>query len=131
MKDCVLARWVWQEISDWWNIPVYKFASANFSLRNLFSLMDDSILNKSWKLVVAESLWHIWISRINKVFSQRLTTKEKIVNSIKVCMYRWLLSNYLVEDNVWVDWKICPQQVIRRRWLQKKDDMWREFQKKL
>lgn len=84
MRDFVLASWVWHGIAEWWCIPVNRYAFTNFSLRRLFSLVDDSILNKPWRTVVAASLWHIWIARNDKVFNQKSTNKEHLLNSIKV-----------------------------------------------
>nr|XP_017228424.1 PREDICTED: uncharacterized protein LOC108203774 [Daucus carota subsp. sativus] len=130
MKECELANWVWVEIAVWWDIPLSRFNSATFSLRNIFSIIDDLILNKAWKSVVAASLWYIWISRNNKVFNLSTIDKNSLINNVKMRVYSWLLSSGLIENDHWREWKHIPRSVIQQSWLRKREKLWEVCKKK-
>ncbi|WOG89446.1 hypothetical protein DCAR_0208684 [Daucus carota subsp. sativus] len=114
----------------WWDIPLSRFNSATFSLRNIFSIIDDSILNKAWKSVVAASLWYIWISRNNKVFNLSTIDKNSLINNVKMRVYSWLLSSGLIENDHWREWKHIPRSVIQQSWLRKREKLWEVCKKK-
>lgn len=84
LKDCELAGWVWEGIASWWKIPLNLFSSATFSLRNIFSLVDDAVLNKPWKSIIAVGVWAIWITRNGKVFDQNDTKKDRVFDMVKL-----------------------------------------------
>lgn len=127
LRDCELAKWVWEGIALWWQIPVRLFYSANFSIRSLFSLVVDAVLNKPWQSIVAAGLWYIWITRNNKVFNQKSISKDRLLAMIKVRAYQWLLASNLVEDNLWREWNASPQLVIQKFWLFKKNAIWNKL----
>ena len=130
MKDCVLATWVWEDIALWWDIPFSRFCTATFSLRNMFTLVEDVVLHKVWKSVVAAGLWYIWISRNNKVFNQVNIDRNTLSNNIKLRGYRWSLISQGIEEDCWMTWKSNPRLAVKKLWLLKKDQLWKKCQSK-
>lgn len=69
--DCEPAKWGWSFIEKWWE--------AKITLHNLwssFSKFKSPIVKNAWGVVVASTLWTVWLVRNRCVFEGKKPTKR-------------------------------------------------------
>lgn len=59
---CELASWAWEFIGKWWSNNELLQRTMHFSLSGLLKLYDKNQVTKVWSLIVAETMWSIWLA---------------------------------------------------------------------
>lgn len=85
--ECDLAIWAWNYVSNWWSVSRILASIHSFSLRSLFKIHSSDHVKRLWKLVVAATLWTIWLFRNEVTFIGKKTSKATLEHLIftRVC----------------------------------------------
>ncbi|GKA56638.1 putative RNA-directed DNA polymerase [Tanacetum coccineum] len=110
---CDLAMSVWDKVFSWW-----KMGSVNaFSIGEFFSTCGNvnvpSNFSRVWQAVIWTSGYYIWKERNARVFGNKVSSTNKIVQDIQLKSYEWIVrrSNKFKE----MDWQIWLRDPIKCR----------------
>ena len=109
LVTCDLAMSVWDKIFSWW-----KTGSVNaFSIAEIFSSYGNvhvpSNIVRVWQAVIWTSGYFIWKERNARVFGNKISSTNKIIQDIQVKSYEWIVrrSNKYKEID-WQQWLRDP-----------------------
>lgn len=67
----------------------FECNTSAFSLSDLLNLHSRNLIGKIWRLVIAASLWSIWLAHNEALFSLKRVSKETLVYLIKIRIKKW------------------------------------------
>lgn len=112
LGKCQLTEWAWDFISSWWNIPRHKLPGGTPTITGLLYLIRSNYTGKLWKIVIAATLWSIWLSRNETLFGNTRVNKKSLEYIILTRVNKWeknSLATYFTTDPTW---SINPQGTI-------------------
>lgn len=76
-------------MGNWWSVSRLLNNIDDFSLPCLLALLNGRGICKVWEMVIAASIWTIWLARNELLFSGNWLENSSLVHLInfKVCMW--------------------------------------------
>ncbi|XP_021998567.1 uncharacterized protein LOC110895549 [Helianthus annuus] len=102
--QCPVAKEVWLQIWVWTKV---LFRDQQESMKARFQEKNDWPERKV-KIIYAIHLlmaWYLWRNRINKVFNNKLTNPNKILEEIKEESFDWMRTRAKIMELTWNEWK--------------------------
>lgn len=122
---CPLANSVWNFISHWWCLDKSFTKRCVFSLESILLLKQEPKASKVWRLVVAATLWTIWLARNDVIFNKTRTSVKVLRHLLLARINKWGLASGSVpfgNDPLWLS---NPEGMIRVYWHKKLKDFWK------
>lgn len=110
--DCQLAKRAWDFISSWWNIPKALFPGEPNTLARLVSFINTTLVNKVWRIVIAATLWSIWLSRNETAFANTRISRRSLEFLITTRVNKWAKTSLLIPFTMDLNWSVNPQGTI-------------------
>ncbi|XP_063935611.1 uncharacterized protein LOC135147087 [Daucus carota subsp. sativus] len=110
--ECKIARWVWDFIANWWSLKSQFLRLTSFSLENILSLHRTSVTSKIWHLIVAASLWTIWLARNESIFQSSVPRKSVLLNLVFTRINKWGEASKLTPFTADPLWKSNPSGAV-------------------
>ena len=112
LVTCDLAMSVWEKVFIWW-----KLGTVNaFSIEEFFSSFGNvnvpARISTLWQAVIWSTGYFIWKERNARVFGNKVTSINRIVQDIQLKSYEWISrrsKKYEVID--WQQWLRDPQNI--------------------
>lgn len=109
---CEVAIWAWTFIGRWWSIEKVLKRRQCFSLSKLLFCLEGKNYESVWKIVVAATVWSIWLAQNEAQFSENKLNKDTLEYLILVRIERWGKATKILpfgNDNLW---KVNPRGAI-------------------
>lgn len=104
---CEPAKWGWEFIDKWWEIKVDES-----NLWKSFSYFKSPSVRAAWGIVLASTLWTIWLIRNQYVFEGKKVVKKVLEDLILLRSSSWCESlNIIIPHNQTI-WNINPVGLI-------------------
>lgn len=121
---CELSIWAWEFVSRWWSLPAIRKFIPHFSLFSLLKIKVHKAASRIWYIVVAATLWSIWLARNELVFSNIKISKATLVDLIFLRVSKWGKASGLIEFGDTPLWKIHPQGAIALHTFTLRSSFW-------
>ncbi|KAK1379692.1 hypothetical protein POM88_026436 [Heracleum sosnowskyi] len=98
--ECEPAIWAWEFIYSWWEIRVIKT-----NIWRSFSSTKSCSIRIAWGIVIAATLWTLWMTRNLNVFEGKKTAKKMLENLIILRSASWSEAINLINPgclNLWI-----------------------------
>lgn len=107
--DCPVAVEVWSKIMCWWVISrPFKYNYTLHELWNKFSGSKSKKIKAVWRIVVAATLWALWLNRNGIIFKDLSLNSEEIIAVIKVQSKEWCLAFSIIHRSSLLWWNANP-----------------------
>lgn len=103
---CELASWCWDFLKIWWDWH-YQLPSS-FSVKALLTSNPKNVSKHIWSVIIASSLWSIWLGGNEFNFNNRKIDKDSFLDIIRLRSFRWLESLNLTSVPYRGLWDIHP-----------------------
>lgn len=110
--SCQVASWAWDFVGDWWSLKHIKVRSSHFSLFNLLTLKRPRHIKRVWSMVVATTLWSIWLARNDMVFNKVRIKAHNIRELIFIRSNKWGLASKTMMFGHDPLWRINPMSAL-------------------
>ncbi|XP_017252064.1 uncharacterized protein LOC108222689 [Daucus carota subsp. sativus] len=128
--ECTLAEWCWNEICSMWSIRRDSLVQMDFSLINLFGLVQEAEVKETWHSVASATLWSIWIFRNDFVFNNRKPKKDGVLSILKTRVHKWLEVNGSLSKSWENLFNVNPVGAIRLSFKQQCVVFWESLRRK-
>ena len=101
---CELAQWAWNYIGTWWSLQHIQSRHTSFSLYSLLNPDLPKHIKRVWKLVVAATLWTVWLARNEFCFRNSRLKEGTLQKLIFVRISKWGLASRQMtfgDDPLW------------------------------
>ncbi|KAK1397860.1 hypothetical protein POM88_007723 [Heracleum sosnowskyi] len=112
--ECTFALQVWRKILDWWGFQqrqIFQCLNDTWVAINWFKVLD---LKQVWEIVLIATMWTLWLSRNNRIFSGSKVNVGETVKLIKLRSQEWALARNLILEDAVIWWESNPIGVITR-----------------
>lgn len=124
-RACPLANEVWTFIGSWWGWNHIFSRISSFCLYSILNVQRQKFIAKVWHLVVAASLWTIWLVRNELIFNASRPSIANIKKLILVRVSKWGLASKLM---TWGDdpmWRVNPVGTLHIHQNLVSDNFWK------
>lgn len=70
-------------------------------------------MHQVWKVIVASTLWTIWLARNEAVLKRKKLNKSSLLMLINLRSFKWLEVEELVCHNVLSTWLLAPEGCVQ------------------
>lgn len=106
--ECTPAIWAWDYVGQWWSLKPQLARVPKFSLHSLFSLIHKKHVSPIWRMVIAATLWTIWLTRNELIFQSKRTSRAAMKEIIFIRSSKWGLASNLMNFGDDPLWKVNP-----------------------
>lgn len=110
--DCEIAKWVWEFIANWWSLKPQFRKMNSFSLEIILSFHWSAASSKIWHLVIAASLWSIWLAHNESIFQHTITRRSVLLNLVYNRINKWGEASNLIPFTAEPLWKTNPSGAV-------------------
>lgn len=121
---CEPAIWVWDFIADWWSNKSLHSRVHSFSLVHVLKLYKQRHIVLVWKMVVAATLWTLWLARNEHVFNNRKLKAADLKQLLLIRVAKWGSATNILNVGFSPDWKLNPIGVLSAIHFRKSNLFW-------
>lgn len=118
---CTLSKKIWQAVLAWWGLADkvnIENLESMWRSRKIFSI---KILRKIWELVLAATIWSIWLARNDKIFNGKEAVTPVLLQMIKFRSLSWGIAYGIILQSKSAWWSENPSGVVtaslRSKWF--------------
>ncbi|KAK1401004.1 hypothetical protein POM88_000609 [Heracleum sosnowskyi] len=118
---CEYATWAWHFVEVWWEVKVSK---NNFW--SSFHKFKSPSVKAAWGIVLAATLWTIWLSRNQTVFENNKLGRKALEDLLLLRTLHWCESVMLLDQSQSNIWASNPAGLILSNSKTVKKNLWTE-----
>ncbi|GKB76223.1 RNA-directed DNA polymerase, eukaryota, reverse transcriptase zinc-binding domain protein [Tanacetum coccineum] len=100
-----LAMSVWDKIFKWWKLGIVNAFSIDEFFSSNGNINAPNYVSHVWQAVIWSTGYFIWKERNARVFSNKISSTNKIVQDIQLKSYEWIVRrSYKYKE---IDWQQC------------------------
>ncbi|KAK1426056.1 hypothetical protein QVD17_14724 [Tagetes erecta] len=104
LRECPFAAQVWKEIHKWCGYQLALDLPLKNSLDSITHLNEKTDLRNALYSILLATLWFIWKTRNEFIFSTKRVAVNKVVDEIKFNTFAWMKKRAKLENLVWHTW---------------------------
>jgi hypothetical protein len=101
---CDFAASVWKGIFRWLGLVIIIPPNISLLFEVLMASARSKKLRNGYGLIWHATVWMLWISRNNKIFSNGESSPEEVCDAIKLISWRWGLSKHKIPICLYYEW---------------------------
>ncbi|WOH13938.1 hypothetical protein DCAR_0933451 [Daucus carota subsp. sativus] len=110
--ECELAVWAWKYIQLWWSLKHSTIFKFGLCLPYIFKIYKDKFVRRIWQIVVAATLWSIWLARNEFIFNKVKIKKTELQQLIFLRISKWGLASKTILFTHVPLWRVNPVGLI-------------------
>jgi mannosylglycoprotein endo-beta-mannosidase len=111
---CDFAFSIWLDIFRWLDVSVIMPGSLSIMFEYFIGLAKSKKARKGFMLVWHTTLWQIWRSRDDVIFSNKLMTAAECAEEIKVLSWKWSAHKLKISPCLYYEWVWDPGDCFHR-----------------
>ncbi|XP_017239669.1 uncharacterized protein LOC108212453 [Daucus carota subsp. sativus] len=124
--ECEVAVWCWGYVWGSWSIPSRRVNQSVFSLQSILGMISEGGFSETWQIVVAATLWSIWLFRNALVFSNNRAEKEGVLGTLRTRIIKWLEASSILSNGMDRLFWVNPMGAVKLSLVHQCDSFWRE-----
>ncbi|GAU28852.1 hypothetical protein TSUD_21890 [Trifolium subterraneum] len=111
---CDLAGQIWKAIFRWLNLVIVLPPNLFMMFDCFLGAAPNKKIRKGYGLIWHATIWRLWKSRNDIIFSNGVIDAEKVIDEIKLLSWRWGLSRHNIPICLFYEWCWDPGLCLRR-----------------
>ncbi|GJR02955.1 RNA-directed DNA polymerase, eukaryota, reverse transcriptase zinc-binding domain protein [Tanacetum coccineum] len=109
LVTCDLAMSVWEKVFSWWKVGIVNAFSIDEFFSSLGNVNVPGTLARVWQAVIWTSRYLIWKERNARVFDNKISSTNKIMQDIQLKSFEWIVRRSKKYKEIdWQQWMYDP-----------------------
>ncbi|KAK1389926.1 hypothetical protein POM88_018104 [Heracleum sosnowskyi] len=110
--SCGYSKKVWKEVLEWWGLSNKWNSAQRYNFWEWINWFDDRKMKEAWAIVIAPTLWSLWLNRNLKMFQSLHYKEEDVFFLIKLRAQKWCQAIESLQDDYVRLWPVHPMGAI-------------------